>query len=246
MSLSETQPDAAGARRIARPVPLRESVYSAILDMIVSRNLQPGQHLVESELALMLGVSRQPVREALQWLKNDGWVDLRPGLGAYVHTPTVEEADQLLAVRRLLETESARLAAQHATEEGVEHLRELCRQGFAALEAEDVATMVALNAELHATVMRLSRNDVLVELASQVDRRVRWYYTPVARHRGAQSWTEHSALIDAIAAGDGDRAGEVMHAHTEHTRLSYLEQQNLEKSGAEAGSPARPITGRRP
>jgi DNA-binding GntR family transcriptional regulator len=225
MSLSDTQPEAA-SRRIARPVPLRESVYSAILDMIVSRNLQPGQHLVESELAVMLGVSRQPVREALQWLKNDGWVDLRPGLGAFVHTPTVEEADQLLAVRSLLETESARLAAKNVTEEGIERLRDVCRQGFAALEAEDVATMVALNAELHAAVMRMSGNDVLVELAAQVDRRVRWYYTPVARHRGAQSWQEHSDLIDAIAAGDADRAGAVMAAHTEHTRRSYLEQRD--------------------
>ncbi|MEN3269482.1 GntR family transcriptional regulator, partial [Pseudonocardia sp.] len=60
MALSETQNEPTGARRIARPVPLRESVYNAILDMIVSRNLQPGQHLVESELAVMLGVSRQP------------------------------------------------------------------------------------------------------------------------------------------------------------------------------------------
>jgi DNA-binding GntR family transcriptional regulator len=223
MSLSET-PSEAASRRIARPVPLRESVYSAILDMIVSRNLQPGQHLVESELAVMLGVSRQPVREALQWLKNDGWVDLRPGLGAFVHSPTVAEADQLLAVRSLLETESARLAAKSVTEEGVTRLRELCRQGHTALGVEDVATMVALNAELHATVMRLSGNDVLVELAAQVDRRVRWYYTPVARHRGAQSWREHSDLIDAIAAGDADRAAAVMAAHTEHTRRSYLEQ----------------------
>jgi DNA-binding GntR family transcriptional regulator len=225
MSLSETQSEAA-SRRIARPVPLRESVYSAILDMIVSRNLQPGQHLVESELAVMLGVSRQPVREALQWLKNDGWVDLRPGLGAFVHTPTVEEADQLLQVRSLLETESARLAAKKVTEEGITRLRDICRQGFTALEAEDVSTMVTLNAELHATVMRMSGNDVLVELAGQVDRRVRWYYTLVARHRGAQSWQEHSELIDAISEGDADRAGAVMAAHTEHTRRSYLAQRD--------------------
>lgn len=225
MPVSET-PAENGSRRIARPVPLRESVYTAILDMIVSRSLQPGQHLVESELAVMLGVSRQPVREALQWLKNDGWVDLRPGLGAFVHTPTVEEADQLLAVRSLLETESARLAATRTTPDGVARLRELCDRGRAALDAEDVATMVALNAELHAEVMKSSGNDVLVELASQVDRRVRWYYTPVARHRGEQSWTEHAALIDAIAAGDADRAAEVMAMHTEHTRRSYLEQRD--------------------
>jgi DNA-binding GntR family transcriptional regulator len=238
MPLSERQTDA--SRRIARPVPLRESVYRAILDMIVSRQLQPGQHLVESELAVMLGVSRQPVREALQWLKNDGWVDLRPGLGAFVHTPTVEEADQLLAVRRLLETESARLAALNATEEGVARLRELCDQGYAALETEDVAKLVALNAELHAVVMKLSGNDVLVELAAQVDRRVRWYYTPVARHRGKQSWKEHTELIDAIAAGDADRAGEVMAAHTEHTRRSYLEHRDDE----EVAGPATALRGR--
>jgi DNA-binding GntR family transcriptional regulator len=238
MSLSETQSEAA-SRRIARPVPLRESVYSAILDMIVSRNLQPGQHLVESELAVMLGVSRQPVREALQWLKNDGWVDLRPGLGAFVHTPTVEEADQLLQVRSLLETESARLAAKNVTDDGVERLRDICRQGYAALEAEDVATMVALNAELHASVMRMSGNDVLVELAGQVDRRVRWYYTPVARHRGAQSWQEHSDLIDAIAAGDSERAASVMAEHTEHTRRSYLEQRDDADTGPSAALKGR-------
>ena len=225
MSVSETPPEP-GSRRIARPVPLRESVYTAILDMIVSRQLQPGQHLVESELAVMLGVSRQPVREALQWLKNDGWVDLRPGLGAFVHTPTVEEADQLLAVRSLLETESARLAATHADADGVARLRELCDRGHEALGSEDVATMVALNAELHAAVMTMSGNDVLVELASQVDRRVRWYYTPVARYRGEQSWIEHAALIDAIAAGDAEEAAKVMAAHTEHTHRSYLEQRD--------------------
>ncbi|OZM84185.1 GntR family transcriptional regulator [Pseudonocardia sp. MH-G8] len=233
MSVSET-PTEPGSRRIARPVPLRESVYTAILDMIVSRSLEPGQHLVESELAVMLGVSRQPVREALQWLKNDGWVDLRPGLGAFVHTPTVEEADQLLAVRSLLETESARLAATCADADGVSRLRELCDRGHAALGSEDVATMVALNAELHAAVMKMSGNDVLVELAAQVDRRVRWYYTPVARHRGKQSWIEHAALIDAIAAGDAEEAAKVMAAHTEHTRRSYLEQ----RDDADGSAPA--------
>lgn len=217
-------PTGAATRRIARPVPLRESVYNAILDMIVSGELRSGQHLVENELAVSLGVSRQPVREALQWLKNDNWVDLRPGLGAFVHTPTLAEADQLLVVRALLETESARLAAQHVTAEGVEELRALCQRGSAAVEADDVPEMVAANAEMHAAISRLSGNDVLVELVAQVDRRVRWYYTPVARHRGAQSWEEHAALVEAIADGDSDRAAELMRSHTELTRQSYLER----------------------
>jgi DNA-binding GntR family transcriptional regulator len=212
-------------------VPLRQSVYEAILDMIVERTLRPGQHLVENELAVMLGVSRQPVREALQWLKNDGWVDLRPGHGAFVHAPSVEEADQLLAVRALLETESARLAATHASPAEIAQLREICRQGVAALRADDLASMVAANADLHAAVAQFSGNRVLVELAAQVDRRVRWYYTPIARTRGEQSWQEHAALIDAIEARDSERAAQVMHDHTEHTRRAYLESTAAESNG---------------
>lgn len=220
------------APRIARPVPLRESVYEAILDMIIKRSLRPGQHLVENELAELLGVSRQPVREALQSLKNDGWVDLRPGHGAFVHAPTVDEADQLLAVRGLLETEAARLAALHASADGVDRLRELCKQGLDALDSDDIDAVVALNAELHAHIARLSGNNVLVELAGQVDRRVRWYFRPVAKNRGRQSWEEHAAVIDAIAAGDATKAAEIMHTHTEHTRLSYLEEREEDDDSA--------------
>lgn len=210
--------------RVERPVPLRARVYETLLDLIVSRSLRPGQHLVESELAEQLGVSRQPVREALQRLNTEGWVDLRPGHGAYVHVPSAKEADQLLAVRALLETEAARLAALNCDSgAGVEHLRELWRRGVAALEAEDVDTMVAVNAELHAYVTELSGNDALAELTAQVDRRVRWYYSAVASGRGRASWNEHAELIDAIAAGDPDKASSIMLEHTEQTRLSYAE-----------------------
>ncbi|GAA5153934.1 GntR family transcriptional regulator [Pseudonocardia eucalypti] len=214
---------AAPARsRIARPVPLRESVQAAILEMIVSRELRPGQHLVENELASLLGVSRQPVREALQALKNDGWVELRPGHGAFVHAPTAEEADQLLSVRRLLEAESAANAARNADRAGVARLRDIYQRGVEALARDDVEAVIGCNAELHAEIARLSGNKVLVELASTVAQRVRWLHTPVARSRGNQSWAEHEALIDAIAAGDAERAGKLMAEHTEHTRISYL------------------------
>ncbi|MDH2428162.1 GntR family transcriptional regulator [Sphaerisporangium sp. TRM90804] len=216
------------APKIARPVPLRESVFEALLELIVTGHLRPGQHLAESELAELLGVSRQPIREALQLLSGEGWVDLYPGQGAFVHAPTVEEADQLLAVRALLETESARLAARHRDDEGVKRLRALCDEGHAAVEADDVDGAVAANSELHALVTALSGNKVLAELAAQVSRRVRWYHTPVARRRGHASWEEHKALIEAIAARDEDRAAQIMRDHTEHTRRSYLEQRAAE------------------
>ncbi|RCV56864.1 GntR family transcriptional regulator [Marinitenerispora sediminis] len=173
--------------RVQRPVPLREGVYEALLELITRRQLPPGQHLVE-------------------------------------HQPTESEADQLLAVRALLETESARLAARNADEAGVARLRELWREGVEALERAETDDMVDANADLHARITELSGNAVLAELAGQVARRVRWYHTLVVRQRGREAWDEHAAIIDAIEAGDEERAAELMRLHTDATRRSYHDQ----------------------
>ncbi|MFD3843852.1 FCD domain-containing protein, partial [Streptomyces sp. NPDC058642] len=130
----------------------------------------------------------------------------------------------LLTVRTLLEAEAARLAAAGAGEAAIDVLEEMCAEGERAVAADDVDRAVAMNARLHAKIMELAGNAVLAELAAQVDRRVRWYYTPVARQRGQQSWIEHRELIAAIADRDGQRATAVMRAHTEHTRKMYHER----------------------
>ncbi|MEV6314502.1 GntR family transcriptional regulator [Streptomyces sp. NPDC051776] len=210
--------------RLERPGPLRERVYEALLELITTRALRPGRHLVESELAGHLGVSRQPVREALQRLNTEGWVDLRPAQGAFVHEPSDEEVDQLLTVRTLLEAEAARLAAANATSNGIARLEKLCAQGEEAVERDRIDVVVDTSAAFHATVMELSANAVLAELAARVGRRVRWCFTPVARQRGKQSWIEHRDLIAAIADRDEQRATRIMREHTEHTRTSYRER----------------------
>lgn len=214
-------------RPLERPAPLREAVYVALVEMIVSRELRPGEHLVENDLAAQLGVSRQPVREALQRLQSEGWVDLRPALGAYVHVPTDAEADQLLAVRTLLETESARLAAGHATSEDVELLWQLQRIGEAALLAGDREGLVTANAALHSHIAVMSGNTVLMDLIGSVDRRVRWYYLPIARARAQDAWAEHDELITAIESGNPARAGDLMCRHTERTRATYHRDHHL-------------------
>jgi DNA-binding GntR family transcriptional regulator len=216
---------------LERPAPLREAVYDALTEMIITRELKPGEHLVENELAAQLGVSRQPVREALQRLQSEGWVDLRPALGAFVHVPTDSEADQLLAVRTLLETESARLAAGHATPEQVEHLWELQRTGEKALADDDQEGLVAANAALHAYVVLMSGNTVLADLIASVDRRVRWYYLPIARARGKDAWDEHAELIEGIAHRNAGRAGDLMRLHTERTREIHHERRQETAEG---------------
>nr|WP_231644789.1 GntR family transcriptional regulator [Sciscionella sp. SE31] len=202
---------------MARPAPLREVVHDAILEMIIDRTLRPGQHLAEGELAAELGVSRQPVREALQRLQTEGWIDLEPAQGAFVHTPTEQETVQLLSVRVLLETHAAELAAAPPSEADTARLWELQRAGEAAVAADDRGAMVKANAELHAFITELSGNAVLQELIGIVNRRVQWLYTSVARQRSKDAWAEHAELIEAITGGKPDRARELMHAHITRT-----------------------------
>ena len=211
----------AGTRRVARPAPLRQAVYDTLAELIANGTLRPGQHLVESDLAEYLGVSRQPIREALQRLQGDGWVELRPAHGAFVHTPTEEEVVQLLGVRSVLEAYSAYGAAQHATAADIARLRELQAAGEAALSADDPRSLVDANAAFHSCIAAISGNKVLAALISQVERRVRWSYTPIARPRGEEAWTEHASLIAAIADGDAEGAQRLMRGHTEQTTELY-------------------------
>ncbi|HWG62570.1 MAG TPA: GntR family transcriptional regulator [Streptosporangiaceae bacterium] len=222
MSVDARPPGAAASiSPVVRPVPLRQSVYDALVELVVGGGLRPGEHLVETELARQLGVSRQPVREALHRLEAEGWVDLRPSQGAFVHVPTDHEVDELLDVRELLEIETARLAARSAGTEAVERMRAIWEDGEAAAESCDTERIVAANNAFHAELARAAGNAVLAELAGIVSRRVRWYYRVVAPMRGHESWAEHKDLIDAIEAGDQTLAAEVARKHTERTRSAY-------------------------
>lgn len=234
---AEAKVDHSQIAPIQRPVPLRQSVFEILVEHVVTGDLTPGQHLVESELARQLGVSRQPVREALHRLAAGGWIDLRPGQGAFVHVPTDDEVDQLLDARELLDGATARLAARSATAAGVAQLRTALTDGLAAVHSGDLERTVSANNGFHAAVATVAGNTVLVELSEIVERRVRWYYRQVAPTRGHESWAEHAELVDAIEARDEDRAAAVARAHTERTRSAYHGPPASDGDGVTAAGP---------
>lgn len=215
--------------------PLREQIYLRLEELIISRTLRPGEHLVESHLAQRLGVSRLPVREALQLLHRDGWVDLRPRQGAFVHEATVREADEIFQMRTLLEVESARLAAANATDETVEQLREVLASGTEALEWAGDQGLVQLNSAFHAAVTVMAGNRVLADTIARFDKWIRWYLSSVLRTRSASSWREHAELVDAIAKRDVELAGDAMRRHAETTRAVYLQGRSPDSQVAAGG-----------
>src|SRR4029079_15295877 len=162
----------------------------------------------------------------------DGWIDLRPAQGAFVHTPSEDEVDQLLGVRTVLETYSARLAAENATPGDVNRLWELQQDGLDALAADDSEALVTANVNLHAAITEVAGNSVLAKHIGLVERRWHWYYLPIAQPRGQGAWTEHAELIKAIAARDADLASSIMARPTERTRQVYHDQRQA-KSDSE-------------
>ncbi len=208
-------------RPVRRPLPLRQSVYEALVELVIAGRLSPGQHLVETDLARQLGVSRQPVRESLHRLQAEGWVDLRPNQGAFVHIPTDQEVDELLDVRELLEGETARLAARSVTAEQIANLRLICKSGDDAISAGDTGLFVAVNNDFHAELAKIAGNVVLAELSDIVGRRARWYYRIVAPMRGPESCAEHRDMVGALESRDEERAAKFARRHVERTRTAY-------------------------
>lgn len=201
---------------------LRDQVYEALEELIITRALAPGQRLVEADLARQLNVSRNPVREALSLLHRAGWVDLRARHGAHVHQPTRREVEDFFRVRTVLEMESARLAARNATEESMAALARAYDGGIAALAAEDPERLALANSAFHAKAAQMADNRVLTEMLSLLEKRLRWYFSQVVLVRGPKSWEEHAALMAAFGERDAQAAAEAMAHHCDSTAAMYL------------------------
>jgi DNA-binding GntR family transcriptional regulator len=214
--------------KVRRPDPLRIEVARTLKSFIIGGNLPFGTHLVETELAQSLGVSRLPVREALQLLAQDGWVDLRKGFGAFVHTPSAKEVDEVFSVRTVLEAEAARQAAVviaegRADEQEIVRLKDVFEEGVKEVEVGHKAAIGDKNSELHFAIVDLTGNSVLGSMVSLIEERVRWYFGAIALRRAPASWEEHAQVIDAILAGDSSRAHDLMAQHCERSRIGLLD-----------------------
>ena len=201
--------------------PLRSLVSDELRRLVVTGELPPGTRIVEDRLAERLGVSRNPVREALQALAAEGFVELLPRRGALVAQITAEQAEDLFDVRTALEPLAARLAARRADPDGVDRLRKVLVRARDATDLDELDLLAACNTEFHSTVVELSGNDYLGLLVAPMARRVQWVFRTSAATRAPHSWTEHEELLRAIASGDEEYAEAVARSHVAAARASY-------------------------
>jgi DNA-binding GntR family transcriptional regulator len=207
-------------------VPLREHVYERLQEMLIVRTHAPGDHLVEERLAEQLGVSRGPVREALQRLHRDGWITIRPRHGAFVNQPTPQQVDEFFEARELVERSATHLAAQRCTTEDAAALLAICDEAEADLRrGVPPQQMAGHTAQFHLRVLQTARNHLLLEFGQQLSHRSRWFFAPLVSTIAPRAWVEHRQVAELIAAGRADEAAAAMHEHVVLSRDAYVAAQ---------------------
>lgn len=195
------------------PQPLRDQIADRLRKQIFDGTLVPGTRIREEHIAEEQGVSRIPVREALQRLEGEGYLVLTPRRGATVAAPSRQRALELMEVRRALEILAAQRAAAARGGTVAHELAALVERGFAAIEKRQHAAIPALIDRFHALVAVASGNAELVVLLEQLRPRVRWMFEVDVEHRSEGSWADHDAILEAILAGDEREAARLMDAH---------------------------------
>ena len=189
-----------------------KDAYSLILSAIDAGEYRPGDRLVESELAERFGVSRTPVREALQRLETQAML-VRDGRSLIVATLDHNQLAELYTVRAELEALAARLAARHATPEEVRVLNGMIAED--RVSGRDPEALARTNRRFHHQLHLASHNRYLVQQLDLVRRSMALMArtTLAAEGRDETALDEHQAIVEAIRNGDGDAADRAVRAH---------------------------------
>lgn len=197
------------------------SIADALTSDIVAHRLQPGAKLGEQKLATQFGVSRTLIRQALFQMAQNRLIRMEPARGAFVAAPSALEAQQVFAVRRMLEAGLVRSFITSATAQHIATLRAHVAQEQAAVLGGDVARRTVLLGDFHVCMAQLLGNTVLAEMLQELLARCALitllYQSASAADR---SNVEHSAIVDALEAGDEALALQRMDTHLQHVQES--------------------------
>ena len=199
------------------------SIVYALTRAIVEHRLLPGAKLAEQKLADHFGVSRTLVRQALFQLSQNRLIRMEPARGAFVAAPSVDEAKQVFAVRRMLEAQMTREFVQSVTPAKIKSLKAHIQQEREAVAKEDVSGRTELLGDFHVHMAELMGNQVLAQMLGELISRcalITLMYQ--SRSEAQHSTDEHEQIVAALAAKDVERAVQLMHNHLLHVEEGLI------------------------
>jgi len=192
---------------------MKPNIYETLQNQILEGILQPGDRLKEAELASRFGISRTPVREALRRLETRGLLTHEPFRGMVVAQLESSAVSELYAMREILETAAARLAAQHASDTEIAAMEQQVSRDRKI--AGDPQKLAISNRAFHVAIYRAAHNRFLVKSADALAEALALLgpTTLSIEGRGLRSIDEHAAIVAAIKARDSKAAGTAARNH---------------------------------
>ena len=206
-------------------------VYRELRHRIITKQVKAGQRLPEVNIAVQMGVSRTPVREALRRLESEGLVDIVPNSGARLAAPSRREVENAYVVREQLECLAVRLAAQTVAEKHFRRLDEIVEAEESAFRERNLELYLEINESFHRIIAESTGNRILATYVENILARTNVYivfYDPFYDIESNSSTTEHRAIIDALRAQDADAAANLMRQHIRVSQNSLDKPEDFE------------------
>lgn len=196
-----------------RPKLIRDGVYKHLRQAVLTGKLPPGQHLAETELGEQLGVSRTPIREALQRLVQDGLLVAQANKGVRVRQLSAYEAKEIYVVRQELDALAAALAAEHHTADDAQALQQALEQ-LEHANQQDYRTQTQLDLAFHAQITAAAHNHTLSELSRDLEQRIALIKHQTQTYNAhPDTKAQHTTLLQAILKRDTHSAREAARQH---------------------------------
>ena len=217
-------------------LPLRDVVFNTLRQAILRGEMEPGERLMEIQLAQKLGVSRTPIREAIRKLELEGLVIMIPRKGAEVAHITEKDMRDVLEVRCTLEELAVALACKNVTPERIMDLRAANKVFESAIVSKDVVNIVDADVQFHDTIYAMTDNDRLIQIINKLREQMYRYRLEYVKDARTHSIliNEHNDIIQKLADKDVEGAKMFMRQHIRNQEkgiirlLNYYEEKRTQ------------------
>jgi DNA-binding GntR family transcriptional regulator len=210
---------------------LSQKVYRALKTEIIKGSLKPGTKLSEGKIAEQMGVSRTPVREALKELAAEGFVKMNPNQAVVVSNASVEDIQEVLQIRGVLEGLAARLATKTINEEEIKELEKYQKQMEYYTKKDDVLAFSEMDAEFHELILNICGNNKLIQIRKNISDQAHRYRIRSLSIPGRLKYSlkEHQEIVEALKRKDAEQADRLSQKHIENVLANILAHKDKEE-----------------
>ena len=204
---------------LEKQLPYKYKIYEIIKEGIMEGQYLPGDVLNERKLSEEMGISRTPIREAIQLLNRDGWIVFETYKGAVIREFDRKYIEEVMKIRKALEMLAVDDVCGNVSPKELEELEEILQAQRDLLDSYDAIEFIRLDRDFHRKLYELSQNETLMDLLSNFNDIIRYFGMKAIKREVRKTTTvqEHEAVLNALKKGDAAEAVEAMRVHMEET-----------------------------